>query len=51
MSKLSVLTYAIIMLLAIALAGISIYCFCTYGNSTFEEIPAWALWFMFGGGR
>ena len=29
----------------------SIYAYVKYGNQPITEIPAWALWFMFQGGR
>jgi hypothetical protein len=27
--------------------GLEIYCWITYGNSTFEETPNWVNWIMF----
>lgn len=27
--------------------GTCIYCWITYGGAAIEEIPPWALWFMF----
>ena len=28
-----------------------IYAFAVYGNKTINEIPGWALWYMFKGGK
>lgn len=36
---------------ALICAGWSVYAFVKYGDKPITEIPAWALWFMFGGGR
>lgn len=41
----------LIALLALGYAGVSIYCFAAYGGKPAGDIPAWALWFMFGFGR
>lgn len=38
----------------LVVAGIiatTIYCLITYGGKPIQEIPGWALWFMFGGRR
>ncbi len=40
--------YIVIALLAISGISISIYCWTTYYNKPVNEIPFWALWFMFG---
>lgn len=42
---------AILILGILTCGGISIYCWCVYGGKPVGEIPGWALWFMFGGGR
>lgn len=42
---------AVIVLGVLTCGGISIYCWCVYGGKPVGEIPTWALWFMFGGGR
>lgn len=36
---------------ALACAGLTIYAFAKYGNTSIAEVPTWAIWFMFGGGR
>lgn len=49
----------VLMVIGICLLGLlvggfiatSIYCFITYGNLPIDEVPIWALWFMFGGGN
>ena len=41
---------AVIMLVALAFAGIEIYVWCTYIHVPIEQIPMWALWFMFRAG-
>lgn len=33
------------------LIGVEIYVWVTYGDAPITEIPAWALFFMFGGGN
>ena len=38
---------AILLVIALVCAGISIYCFITYGNLPITEVPSWALPFMF----
>jgi hypothetical protein len=35
----------------ISLISIEIYCWITYGGKPVSEVPAWALWFMYGGRR
>ena len=40
----------VLLLLAIlALVGIEIYVWVTYSNTPVSELPAWVLFFMFGG--
>ena len=40
----------VILLLAIlALVGVEIYVWATYSNTPVSELPAWILFFMFGG--
>lgn len=41
---------AVIAALVIGYAATSAYCFIEYGGMPVDEIPFWALWFMFGGG-
>lgn len=43
--------FALLTLIIIAYVGIEIYVWVTYGGKPIDEIPAWALWFMFGGGQ
>ena len=38
-------------LILVGLIGTMIYCWCTYANVNITEIPAWALFFMYGGRR
>lgn len=55
MKKIDWTQILIIIFTAIIVAGVltvgamSIYCWCAYGGKPASEIPAWALWFMFGG--
>ena len=39
---------AILALAFVAFVGAIAYCWFVYGNSPIDEIPAWALAFMFG---
>lgn len=39
---------AILALAFLAFVGAIAYCWVVYGNSPIDEIPAWALAFMFG---
>lgn len=39
------------LLILISYISITIYCFIVYGNKSIDEIPAWALFFMFGYGK
>ncbi|MCR5350087.1 MAG: hypothetical protein K6E20_03745 [Acholeplasmatales bacterium] len=43
------LVFTIILVLSIV--AIEIYVWVTYGDKPVDEIPLWALWFMFGGNR
>lgn len=45
--------FLIIFLLALILGFVAfyIYVWITYGNASIEEIPAWAIWIMFGGNK
>lgn len=36
---------------ALVCVGLTIYAFAKYGNTPIAEVPTWAIWFMFGGGR
>lgn len=38
-------------LILFGLIGTIIYCWCTYANTPITDIPAWALFFMYGGIR
>lgn len=38
-------------LILVGLIGTIIYCWCTYANAPITDIPAWALFFMYGGRR
>lgn len=38
-------------LILVGLIGTIIYCWCTYANAPITDIPAWALFFMYGGIR
>lgn len=38
-------------LLLVGLIGTIIYCWCTYANAPITDIPAWAIFFMWGGIR
>ena len=41
----------IVVCAALACVGLTIYAFAKYGNTPIAEVPTWAVWFMFGGGR
>ena len=46
-----ILLYAAVAILAlafVAFVGTIAYCWAVYGNSPIDDIPAWALAFMFG---
>ena len=46
-----IMFYVAVAILALAFAafvGLIAYCWAVYGNSPIDEIPAWALAFMFG---
>ena len=46
-----IMFYVAVAILALAFAafvGAIAYCWAVYGNSPIDEIPAWALAFMFG---
>nr|DAL05317.1 MAG TPA: hypothetical protein [Caudoviricetes sp.] len=48
-SVISVVIGIVILLLAIALAGVEIYVWVTYSDTPASELPAWVLFWMFGG--
>ena len=41
----------VVVLIALACIGISIYGWINYGDKPIDEIPAWLLYFMFGKGE
>lgn len=46
---LSVIGIVLVLLATFALAGIEIYVWVTYSNTPASELPAWVLFWMFGG--
>jgi len=47
----TILKYTFATVFSIAVVGsvaMCIYCWIRYGSSTINEVPNWALWFMFG---
>ena len=42
---------AIVICFLLICVGWTIYAFVKYGNTPIAEVPTWALWFMFKGGR
>ena len=45
----TVVTGIVVILLGLALVGVEIYVWVTYANTPASELPAWVLFFMFGG--
>ncbi len=42
---------ALMALTALTVGGLTVYCWVAYGGKPVTEVPSWALWFMFGGGK
>lgn len=49
--NLQVIPYLLILAIIIGLCALSFTACIKYGNKPITEIPAWALLFMFGGGK
>lgn len=49
--NLQVILYLLILAIIIGLCALSFTACIKYGNKPITEIPAWALLFMFGGGK
>lgn len=45
---LSYLVISFMVLLLVSFGALELYVWIKYGNTSVGDIPAWALWFMFG---